>query len=511
MTKLFSWSGILPAFGESATTSGLQLGDIIDQLPDPMLVKDKDLRWIYANQAFCDLVGASRDACIGKTDADFFPAHQAEAFCQADRSVMDVRNTVEQEEKITSRAGRSHLMRTKRICFTDRLGSRVLLRIMHDITRREEMETLLVERGARLDSVIATAVDGFVTTDEKGMIESFNPACERIFGYEAKEVLGRNIGMLMPKPESLYHEDHLRRYRETGEAHILGTTRETRARRKDGGIFPIDLSVNAVRFGEELIFSSIVRDITTRKEQEESLRRSLQKILETNTELERFAYVASHDLQEPLRMIGNFSNLLRESLGARLTKDEAKYVQIISDSVTRMRDLVTDFLEYSRHGHETVAPVSSDCNGLLKQTLENLSAVTEETGATITHDVLPVVAVNPIRFVSLMQNLIGNAIKYRRPQVAPVVHVGVRDRDSEWLIRVSDNGIGMREDYLEKIFEPFKRLHDRSSYPGTGMGLAICRKIVTGFGGKIWAESESGQGCSFFFTLPKTSFEGWRQ
>ncbi|GBE95147.1 sensor histidine kinase [Nostoc cycadae] len=273
-------------------------------------------------------------------------------------------------------------------------------------------------------------------------------------------------------------------------------------------------------------------DITERKLAEDALQQAkaeleikvqertaeLQKLNEelrnSNQELEQFAYVASHDLQEPLRAVTGYSQLLVEEYQERLDESAQEYLDYIIDGAKRMQQLIQDLLAYSRVGTRGRAFTSTDCNVVLSEVLSNLQMAIAESQAIITHDPLPNVLADKTQLVQLFQNLIGNAIKFRRKDVPPQIHIsavrqeksmGVGEEDFTqhyvWLFSVQDNGIGIKSQYLERIFEIFRRLHTRREFPGTGIGLAICKKIVERHNGRIWAESQLRVGTTFYFTL----------
>lgn len=373
-----------------------------------------------------------------------------------------------------------------------------LARAFRGLVLRLESSRNTEKRSAlRLQAVLDNTVEGLITIDEDGTVQNFNKACEEIFGYAPEEVLGKNIKMLMPQRYAAHHDQYLKNYREGGEAKIIGLGREVEAMRKDGSIFPIDLSVAEV-FQEKgkRIFSGIVRDITERKDAEREIMRS-------NEELERFAYIASHDLQEPLRMVSNFTKILQEEYVDDFGADASEYMRFIIDGSQRMQDLVGALLEYSRIDHEEEEFTAVDSLAQTKIVLANLQCVIEDVHARVRFEELPVVQASPVHFARLMQNLIGNALKYRAEGRVPEIYIRATDIGTEWLFSVADNGIGMKEKYLNQIFIIFKRLHGRNRYGGTGIGLAVCKKIVEGFGGRIWAESVFGEGSTFYFTLPK--------
>ncbi|PYS96092.1 MAG: hybrid sensor histidine kinase/response regulator [Acidobacteria bacterium] len=232
------------------------------------------------------------------------------------------------------------------------------------------------------------------------------------------------------------------------------------------------------------------------------LEEKVRELARANEDLEQFAYVASHDLQEPLRMVSSYMQLLSRRMQGRLDKDAEEFIEFARDGAARMRGLIEGLLDYSRAGTRARELEQVDCETVLEQVMIDLSAALQESGAEVTRDRLPTVPGNAIQIATLFQNLIGNAVKFRGAE-RPRVHVGVEAKDTEWLLMVRDNGIGIEPRHLERIFVIFQRLHTRDQYPGTGIGLAICKKIVERHGGRIWAESSPGRGTTFKFTLPR--------
>lgn len=371
-----------------------------------------------------------------------------------------------------------------------------------------ELEKLYAEsqeRGrVRLQAIVDNVLDGIITINERGEVESYNRACETIFGYSAEEVMGQNIKMLMPEPYYSGHDGYLAHYMKTGEAHIIGTAgREAQGRRKDGSVFPLDLSVSAFTIDGVRHFSGIVRDITTAKQAEEARERLLARLTESNTELERFAYVASHDMQEPLRMVLNFSQIIAKDYEDSLDEEGKEYLKIVGDSALRMREMVHDLLEYARLGREGATIVDVDMAAELEHVKTNLGQLVADTGAVVSSDPLPFVQGNAVQIMRLLQNLIGNAIKYQAPGNTPVVHIGVIAEPGRWHFVIRDNGLGIEPAFIEQVFEPFRRLHTWEAIKGTGLGLAVCKKIVETHGGRIWATSVKSGGSEFHFTLPR--------
>lgn len=243
-----------------------------------------------------------------------------------------------------------------------------------------------------------------------------------------------------------------------------------------------------------------------RKVAQERLARTVEELARSNQDLEQFAYVASHDLQEPLRMVAAYTQLLAERYRGRLDETADKYIDYASNGALRMQTLIRDLLAFSRVGRTGTAMKTVDCNVALTAAITNLQSAIRENEAVVSSDPLPSVVCNNVQFVQLLQNLIGNAIKFRGSE-KPAIHVTASRNGSEWLFSVSDNGIGIAPESAEMIFSVFKRLHTTSEYPGNGIGLAICKKVIEQHGGKIWVESIQGQGSSFKFTLPASAVE----
>jgi light-regulated signal transduction histidine kinase (bacteriophytochrome) len=243
------------------------------------------------------------------------------------------------------------------------------------------------------------------------------------------------------------------------------------------------------------------RAIAERTQTEETLRRTAEELARSNADLQEFAYVASHDLQEPLRMVTSYVQLLAKRYQGQLDAEAHQFISFAVEGAQRMRVLLHDLLTYSRigTGEQTVAP--ADCETILAQTLGNLRMAIAESTAEVTHDPLPTLLTDAVQLGQVFQNLLGNALKFRG-QEPPRIHIAARQDGNRWVFSVRDNGIGIDPQYAERIFAVFQRLHTRREYSGSGIGLAICKKVVEHHGGRIWVESEFGKGATFFFTLP---------
>jgi PAS domain S-box-containing protein len=278
---------------------------------------------------------------------------------------------------------------------------------------------------------------------------------------------------------------------------------ETIHLRKDGSDYPVEVHLQLSNLGDQRVFVAVILDITRRRQIEAELARRVEELHASNLELEHFAYVASHDLKEPLRTITSYLQLVKQHYGDFLDDDAREYIDFAVDGSKRMATAVEDLLQYSRVQRQKVPFKQVDMNEIVKRVLNALNLTVTENRAEITTDTLPVVSANEGQMTQLMQNLIGNALKFRRKET-PKIHIGVEQLDQHWQFSVTDNGIGISEEYYQRIFIMFQRLHTREEYPGTGIGLAICKKIVEVHGGRIGVKSTLGSGTTFTFTIPFT-------
>ena len=379
-------------------------------------------------------------------------------------------------------------------------GETFVMATIHDISVRKKAEGALQESEARMRAIVDTAVDAIVTIDEMGLIERFNPAAERLFGYAEAEVAGSNVSILMPSPYREMHDGFLSRYRDTGEKKIIGIGREVIGLRKDGSIFPMDLSVAEMHLGGRRMFTGIVRDITERKAAEEKNARLMQEISSANEELSSFAYVVSHDLKAPLRAIGSLADWLSTDYADKFDEEGKEHMRLLINRVHRMGGLIDGILQYSRVGRVREALSEVDLNQKVRETIDLLAP--QQHIAVLIDDPLPTVRIEPTRIEQVFQNLLSNAVKYMdKPQGE--IHIGCSDEGDHWLFRIRDNGPGIEQRHFERIFQLFQTLAPRDRIESTGVGLALVKKIVEMYGGKIKVESVKGQGSTFSFTLPK--------
>jgi PAS domain S-box-containing protein len=376
----------------------------------------------------------------------------------------------------------------------------------------------------RLRAILQTAVEGIITIDERGTVESLNPAAEKTFGYAAAEVIGKNVSMLMPAPYRQEHDGYMGNYIRTGQAKIIGIGREVVGLRKDGSVFPMDLAVSEVLLADRRLFTGFVRDISERKKAEVRLADLAQSLAEKNKELETIVYVASHDLRSPLVNIQGFSqeltracDRLREVLvspgqasppaaPAReieqlLQQEIPESLEYIQAGVSKIDALLAGFLRYSRLGKAALRIERLDMNELLRSIVLAMEFQIQKAEAKVSVEPLPECLGDATQINQVFSNLIDNAIKYRQLRVPLTISVAGSIRDGRAVFTVRDNGIGISPDHQPKIFEIFHRLNP-SVGEGEGLGLTIAQRILERQNGRIWVESAPSSGSCFFVSLP---------
>jgi PAS domain S-box-containing protein len=361
----------------------------------------------------------------------------------------------------------------------------------------------LVRVEAKYRGLLEAAPDAMVVVNQGGEIVLLNVQTEKQFGYRRDELIGQKVKNIIPQgfterllADSLRSVDDLR-------AQQMGSGIELTGRRNEGSEFPIEIMLSPMESVEGILVTAAIRDITERKRTEAHLAKTMAELKSSNDELQQFVYVASHDLQEPLRMVASYTQLLARRYKGRLDADADEFIAHAVDGANRMQRLIRDLLAYSLAGpnEKTVHEISSE--GALQGALANLRASIEESGAVVTHDALPAITTDGTQLAQVFQNLVGNAIKYRSAEV-PQVHVSAqKNGGNEWIFSVRDNGLGIDPQYFERIFVIFQRLHARDEYEGTGLGLAICKKMLARLGGRIWIESQLQKGSTFYFALPE--------
>jgi len=366
-----------------------------------------------------------------------------------------------------------------------------------------ELKMDIEEYGIVAEQVLDAAPDAMLIVNEASTIVAVNNAVERLFGYTRSELISKSIMTLIPQRFHSRHEHNVASFIEDPIPRHMGNGKWLFAMRKDGVEFPVEISLSPIKTNKDLLVICAIRDVTERVRVEKELEKQTEELRHSNADLEQFAYIASHDLQEPLRSIASFAQLIERRYKGKLDNDADDFIEFIVEGATRMQKLINDLLSYSRISINDKQLNATDCNSVLRDVLRNLELAIEDSDGQISYDTLPMVAADRSQVVQLFQNLIGNALKFRKADVTPHVKILTAEEGDYIRFTFEDNGIGIGEQYKDRIFTLFQRLHGRNEYDGTGIGLAICKKIVETHGGYISLSSELGKGTTFTFTLPK--------
>ncbi|HEU4879768.1 MAG TPA: PAS domain S-box protein, partial [Gemmatimonadaceae bacterium] len=375
-----------------------------------------------------------------------------------------------------------------------------------DITQRKLAERALTESEERKAAVLRSTLDSIITMTADGVVLEFNPAAERTFGYTREEAVGQHLGdMIVPERFRDAHRAGLKRYVETGEARVIGQRLELPALRKDGSEFQSELTITRSDIGGVATFTGVLRDISQRKQQEMEREQLIKALARSNQELDQFAYVASHDLKAPLRGIANLSQWIEEDLGERLGDENKEQMELLRGRVHRMEALIDGILQYSRAGRVKARPEDIDTGALVHDVLE-LMAPPRSIQIVVAPD-MPSVRAEKVPLQQVFMNLLGNAIKHAGA-TDPKIEISWQDAGPFYEFSVRDNGQGIAPQYHDRIFGIFQTLEARDKVEGTGIGLSVVQKIVEAKGGRVWVESEVGQGARFKFLWPKVEITG---
>ncbi len=375
-----------------------------------------------------------------------------------------------------------------------------LVGVLQDITEARRAEEFR-QSSQYTRSLLEASLDPLVTISPDGKITDVNEAAIEVTGVARDRLVGTDFADYFTAPDKA-REGYLRVFSEG-----FVTDYPLTIRHADGRLTEVLYNASVYKDDRNNVLGvfAAARDVTDLKRAEAELAARAQELARSNADLQQFAYVASHDLQEPLRTIGSFSQLLARRYQGKLDADADEFLTFIVDGAMRMQTLINDLLAFSRVGTQGSPFAPTDCEKILHSAEENLKAAIEESGAVITHDPLPRLVADERQLTQLFQNLLSNAIKFRRPEMAPCIHVSSKRQNGAWKLSIRDNGIGIDPHYFDRIFIIFQRLHGREQYTGTGIGLAICKKIVERHGGRLWVESESGTGSTFHFVIPGES------
>jgi PAS domain S-box-containing protein len=530
---------------EALNQSQKLLYDIINGFPSPIFVKDIEGRFLIINNKLEELLGVKNEELKGKTDYDLITKELAEDYRANDQKVLEEGKAMTIEEEADLIDGHHTFIANKFPIYDINGKPYGVGSISTDITERK----LLEEKIQKLADVVESSNDAIITKSLEGIITSWNKGAEKIYDYNAEEVIGQNISILAPNSLKDEISQLIEKIKQGKQIEHYETLRV----KKNGTLINVSITLSPIfdASGKLIAISTIARDITENKKAEEKTQELLEKLqsseeeltasneelqatseeLKTtneelhlqmdfevaakreleeiaiklrisNKELEQFAYVASHDLQEPLRMVTSFTQLLERRYKNKLDKEADEYIGFIVEGSKRMKYLINDLLEFSRLNTQSREFESVLLKITLEDVLRNLTASITENNAQITHDPLPAIRGDPSQINQLLQNLITNAIKFHGDE-PPKIHISAEESNGEWIIAVSDEGIGIDPEHQEQIFRIFKRLHTREEYAGTGIGLAICKRIIDKHNGQIWVESELGKGSTFYFTIPK--------
>ncbi|MBA2505193.1 MAG: PAS domain S-box protein [Thermoleophilaceae bacterium] len=363
-------------------------------------------------------------------------------------------------------------------------------------------DRLLLRSERRFQALVESAPDAIVIVDWHGHVALVNAQAEALFGYERDDLIGQNVTDLIPQRYWEAHREHQKAFMRDPETRPMGVGQELFGLRSDGVEFPVEISVSPLDTEQGLLVSSVIRDITERKRIEAELTARAEALARSNADLEQFAYIASHDLSAPLRVVSGFATLLQRRYEGQLDEDADTYIKHVVSGVDQMQALIDDLLAYSRVRRGQEEPrVPVDTETVVQGVLATLGEDIREHGVVVTTGELPEVRGVPSQVLQLFQNLIGNAVKFRDGDT-PEVEVGAERLGEMWSFVVRDNGIGIDAEDSERIFKMFERLQSARDTRGTGIGLAICQRIVEGHGGTIAAAPAPGGGSVFSFTLP---------
>jgi PAS domain S-box-containing protein len=512
-TALRDPAGNLRGFSEVChdLSEGKELGaryrNLLEAAPDAMVVVNQGGEIVLLNVRAEKQFGYRRDELVGQKVKNIIP----EGF--AERLIADALRSA--EDALEQQIGTGIELTGRR-----KDGSEFPIEIMlsplesaegilvtaaiRDISVRKDAEKHLARMEGRYRGLLEAAPDAMVVVNQRGEIVLLNVQAEKQFGYRRDELVGQKVKNIIPEGFAERLIADALRSAEDALAQQIGTGIELYGRRKDGSEFPIEIMLSPLESAEGILVTAAIRDITKRKKAEAHLLQKVKELNRSNEELGQFAYIASHDLQEPLRMVASYTQLLSRRYKGKLDADADEFISFAVDGASRMHRLIQDLLAYSRVGTKGKDLHDTSSEEALRQALMNLRGAIEESGALVTHDPLPTVLADEMQLIQLFQNLVGNAIKYQNPGI-PQVHIrAAKNGDKRWIFSVQDNGLGIDSQYFEKIFVIFQRLHKREEFAGTGVGLAICKKIVEQHGGSISVESQPGRGSTFRFTLARS-------
>jgi PAS domain S-box-containing protein len=511
LTALRDAAGNLRGFSEfsrdlsESKESEARYRGLLEAAPDAMVVVDQQGKIVLLNVQAEKQFGYRRHELVGQQVKNIIP----EGF--AERLIADGTRTA--AEALAQQIGTGIELSGRRKDGSDfpieimlspleSAAGILVTAAIRDISVRRNAENHLVQMEGRYRGLLEAAPDAMVVVNQSGDMVLLNVQAEKQFGYHRDELVGQPVKNIIPEGfEERLIADGLRTAEEA-LAQQIGMGIELTGRRKDGSTFPIEIMLSPLESDDGLLVTAAIRDLTALREKANAdLRKKVAELDRSNEELAQFAYIASHDLQEPLRMVASYTQLLSRRYKGKLDADADEFIAFAVDGANRMQRLIQDLLAYSQVGTKGADLIDASSEGALNQAITNLHDAIERGGAVVTHDSLPDVLADETQLIQLFQNLVGNGIKYQAAGI-PRIHVSaVRNDENKWLFSVKDNGLGINSMYFDKIFGMFQRLHKRQEFAGTGIGLAICKKIVERHGGRISVESLPGEGSTFLFSM----------
>jgi PAS domain S-box-containing protein len=470
--------------------------ELLRQSGDPVFIVDLDGSIVDVNGQTVRLYGWSLDEFAGEGIDMIVPENRFEQSQDLWRRCLRGEEIQNVETERRTKAGVVVPVRMTLSRIKDDRGQLVAVGVTtHDLSPLKHAETRLM----RMNKVFMESQTPMSILDLQGRVLDSNPASDRLLGWTREERLGQlpaKITMPEFRARALSLIERVLKDGKVDDFEFEVWTKE-----EEVLYLLVGLSLLRDDAGGPIGIAVVAKDITERKHAARGLARAAKELEQSNRELQDFAFVMSHDLQEPLRSIVGFSKLLQERAGSSLDGESLRYLDVVQRSGKKLQSLIKDLLSYAKLGRDDWERSPMDLSAACDAAIEQLQSAITEAGGEVTREKLPVVRGDPAQLTLVFQNLIGNAIKYRgeRP---PRVNVSADRAVSGWEVSVRDNGLGIAPEFHQKIFEVFERLHPYEQVPGTGMGLAICKKIVERHGGRIWVESEPGQGSTFRFTIP---------
>jgi PAS domain S-box-containing protein len=471
----------------------------LNSIGDAVITTDAQAKVLSMNAVAQALTGWTQEEAAGKPLDEIFVIRNAHTGLKLENPVINVLR----EGRIVGLANHTRLIASdgRQIPIDDsaapiRNGNQVagVVLVFRDITERLKAEE-------RMRLTVEAAPNAMIMVTRDGRIELVNSQTEKLFGYSREELLGQSVEILVPKRYRIDHGALRTSFLREPLARPMGAGRDLFGVRKDGTEVPIEIGLNPISTSQGDFVLAAIIDISERKRAEDELRASNTALLRANEDLNQFAFAASHDLQEPLRMITSYSKLLFKGYRGLLDGEAGKCIEFITEGTKRMRELLADLLAYTQVTAEDEQPLEAvDLNRVFENTLVTCKTAIDETGATVTSERLPTIQAHEPHFLQLFQNLISNSLKYRSER-PPQVHVLAERQNGAFRIAFKDNGMGIAPEYHDQVFGVFKRLHGKT-IPGTGIGLAICQRVVQRYGGEIWVESNVNEGATFYFTVP---------